>query len=228
MSNDSNIEDLVKLKPDYIGFIFYHNSKRFIGEIISDEIHSLIPGYINKVGVFVDEPFDNLLEKFRNNKLDIIQLHGNELPRYCEKLKELDIPVIKVFSIDSEFDFDSLKPYDQFVKYYLFDTASNVRGGSGLKFDWKKLEYYKGDKPFFLSGGIQPKDVQEIKCIDHLALYAVDINSGFERKPGIKDIPKIETFIHEISDLVSISVTEKQLKNIYNLNKSQLNELSIR
>jgi len=200
MSNSLNIEDLVKLKPDYIGFIFYQKSKRFIGEIISDEILSLIPGFIYKVGVFVDEPFDNLLEKYRNNKLDLIQLHGNEPPGYCERLKKLDISIIKVFGIDSEFDFENLKPYDLFVDYYLFDTISNLRGGSGLKFDWKNLGYYKGDKPFFLSGGIQTKDVKEIKYIDNKALYAVDINSGFELRPGIKDIPKIETFIHEIND----------------------------
>src|SRR5665648_117721 len=74
MRNQSNIEELVKLKPDYIGFIFYPKSKRFIGEKIPDEIQSLIPVYIQKVGVFVDEPFNNLLEKFKSNKLDMIQL----------------------------------------------------------------------------------------------------------------------------------------------------------
>ena len=200
MSNCSNIEDLVKLKPDYIGFIFYQKSKRYIGEIISNEILSLIPVFIHKVGVFVDEPFDNLLEKFREYKLDIIQLHGSELPEYCERLKKLDIPIIKVFGIDSEFDFDSLIPYDQFVDYYLFDTVSDLRGGSGLKFDWEKLHYYVGDKPFILSGGIHPGDVTDIKCISHKALCAVDINSGFELKPGIKDIPKIETFICQLND----------------------------
>jgi len=131
MRNQSNIEDLVKLKPDYIGFIFYPKSKRFVGEQISDEIQSLIPVYIQKVGVFVDEPFDNLLEKFKSNKLDMIQLHGSELPGYCERLKKLDIPVIKVFSVDGAFDFETVKPYDPFCDYYLFDTASELRGGSG-------------------------------------------------------------------------------------------------
>ena len=87
MRNPSNIEDLVMLSPDYIGFIFYPKSKRFIGNQISDDIQALIPVYIQKVGVFVDEPFESLLEKFRNNKLDMIQLHGSELPGYCERLK---------------------------------------------------------------------------------------------------------------------------------------------
>ena len=198
MRNPSNIEDLVKLKPDYIGFIFYPKSIRFIGVQIPDEIQSLIPVYIQKVGVFVDEPFDNLLEKFKNNKLDMIQLHGSELPGYCERLKKLEIPVIKVFSIDAAFDFETVKSYDPFCDYYLFDTASELRGGSGLKFDWKKLDQCKGDKPFFLSGGIRPTDVEEIKQITHNELYAIDVNSGFEIEPAIKDIPKLKTFIEEL------------------------------
>jgi len=198
MRNPSNIDDLVKLKPDYIGFIFYPKSKRFIGEQIPDEIQSLIPVYIQKVGVFVDEPFDNLLEKFKNNKLDMIQLHGRELPGYCERLKKLDIPVIKVFSVDASFDFETVKSYDPFCDYYLFDTASELRGGSGLKFDWKKLDQYKDDKPFFLSGGIKSTDVEEIKQITHNELYAIDVNSGFEIEPAIKDIPKLKSFIEEL------------------------------
>ena len=115
MRNPSNIDDLVKLKPDYIGFIFYPKSKRFIGEQIPDEIQSLIPVYIQKVGVFVDEPFDNLLQKFKSNKLDMIQLHGSELPGYCERLKKLDIPVIKVFSIDAAFDLRPSNPMIHFA-----------------------------------------------------------------------------------------------------------------
>lgn len=201
MRNPSNIDELVKLKPGYIGFIFYPKSKRFIGEQISDEIQSLIPVYIQKVGVFVDEPFDNLLEKFRNNKLDMIQLHGSELPGYCERLKKLDIPVIKVFSIDTDFDFETLKPYDRYCDYYLFDTASELHGGTGIKFDWKKLDQYKEDKPFFLSGGIQSTDVEAIKGVKHTKLHAIDVNSGFETEPGIKDIPKLKSFIGRLRDI---------------------------
>ena len=198
MRNQSNIEELVKLKPDYIGFIFYPKSKRFIGEHIPDEIQSLIPVYIQKVGVFVDEPFDKLLEKFRDNKLDMIQLHGSELPGYCERLKKLGIPLIKVFSVDTDFDFETVKPYNLYCDYYLFDTAGDLRGGTGLKFDWKTLEMYKGEKPFFLSGGIQSTDVKEIKQITHNELHAIDVNSGFEIEPGVKDIPKLKSFIAEL------------------------------
>lgn len=201
MRNPSNIEELVKLKPDYIGFIFYPKSKRFIGEQITDEVQSLVPVYIQKVGVFVDEPFDNLLKKFRSNKLNMIQLHGSELPGYCERLKKLDIPVIKVFRIGSDFDFSAVEPYELFCDFYLFDTSSELCGGTGIKFDWKKLDEYKTDKPFFLSGGIHPSDFEEIKKISQKAIFAVDVNSGFEVEPGIKDIPKLKSFIEKIKRL---------------------------
>jgi phosphoribosylanthranilate isomerase len=161
MCHPSNIGELVKLKPNYIGFIFYPKSKRFIGTQIPDEIQALVPDYIQKVGVFVDEPFDSLSEKFKSNQLDIIQLHGKELPGYCERLKNLNIPVIKAFSIYSDFDFETVRPYDPFCDYYLFDSAGVLPGGTGTKFDWKKLDKYKGYKPFFLSGGIQPADMEK-------------------------------------------------------------------
>jgi len=203
MRNASNIEELVKLKPDYIGFIFYPKSKRFIGEQISEEIQALIPVYIQKVGVFVDEPFDLLLEKFRRNELDMIQLHGSELPDYCERLMKLEIPVIKVFSISSDFDFDSVKPYNQFCNYYLFDTAGEQHGGTGMKFDWGKLDRYVENKPFFLSGGIQPTDVEKIKTVSHKKLYGIDVNSGFETEPGVKNIPRVKTFIEGVRELTA-------------------------
>ena len=198
MRNQSNIEELVKLKPDYIGFIFYPKSQRFIGERIPGEVQALIPVYIQKVGVFVDEPFDDLLCKFRSNQLDMVQLHGNELPGYCQRLKNLDIPVIKVFGISPEFDFGTVKPYNEFCDYYLFDTASGQYGGTGTKFDWNKLNQYQEDKPFFLSGGIQFTDLELIGGIEHSKLHGIDVNSGFETEPGVKDIPKLKSLIGNV------------------------------
>jgi len=195
MRDPSNIEDLVKLKPDYIGFIFYPKSKRFFGELIPDKIHSLIPDYIQKIGVFVDESIDNLVEMIEKNKLDMVQLHGSELPDYCEKLKKLDIRVIKAFNINSSFDFDIVNPYNPVCDYYLFDTASDLRGGSGKKFDWNKLDQFNEEKPFFLSGGIQSTDTDQLKKIIHNKLFAIDVNSGFEIEPGVKDVLKLKSFI---------------------------------
>jgi len=112
MRNPDNIGALTKLYPDFIGFIFHPQSKRFIGEQIPDEIKSFIPESIQKVGVFVDEPFESLIEKFRISGLEMVQLHGSELPEFCERLKNLKIPVIKAFSISPEFDFGSTSPYE--------------------------------------------------------------------------------------------------------------------
>ena len=195
MRNQSNIEELVKLRPDYVGFIFYAKSKRYIGGKIPVGIQVLIPDHIQKIGVFVDEPFDKLLELFTENRLDIVQLHGNEHPDYCERLKKLDISVIKVFSITKEFDFETIKPYDCLCDYYLFDTANELPGGSGRKFNWDMLGQYTGNKPFFLSGGIKPADVDEIRRLSHDRLYAIDVNSGFEIEAGIKNIPELKSFI---------------------------------
>jgi phosphoribosylanthranilate isomerase len=194
MRNQSNIGELVKLKPDYVGFIFYTKSKRYIGAKIPPEVHLLIPDHIQKVGVFVDEPFDSLIELYRENRLGMVQLHGNEHPDYCERLKKLDISVIKVFSITKEFDFETIKPYDCHCDYYLFDTGHELRGGSGTKFNWDMLGQYTGNKPFFLSGGIQPADVDEIRRLSHDRLYAIDVNSGFEIEAGIKNIPELKSF----------------------------------
>lgn len=198
MRDPSNIEELVNLNPDYIGFIFYPRSKRFVGEKIDTDIHALIPVYIQKVGVFVDEPFDSLLEKFRDNKLNMVQLHGNELPDYCERLKKIGIPIIKVFNLSSDFDFTTIEPFEPFCDYYLFDTATPLKGGSGKKFDWEKVDHYTGIKPFFLSGGISGEDMQNIKTLNNKHLHAIDLNSRFEIEPGVKDIPKLKTFVESL------------------------------
>ena len=195
MRQPSNIGELVKLSPDFIGFIFYSKSKRFIGEVIPLDILLLIPDSIQKVGVFVDEPVDSLIEKFHQSNLNLVQLHGTESPDYCKRVKELNIPVIKVFSITPDFDFLTVNPFNEVCDYFLFDTATELRGGSGLKFHWDMLSQYTGTKPFFLSGGIQFSDVEAIKNLKHNSLYGIDVNSGFEIEPGFKDILKLTPFI---------------------------------
>ena len=201
MRQQANIEDLVQLNPDYIGFIFYPESKRFIGNQIPAEILVIIPDRIQKVGVFVDEPFENLVDMFRNNHLDIIQLHGNESPAYCESLKKLNIPIIKAFRITPDFNFATIKPFDNCCDYFLFDTAGALPGGTGMKFDWNKLDEYSGKIPFFLSGGIQQTDAEAIKSLTYPYFHGIDLNSRFEIEPGLKDIPKLKSFFNEIRTL---------------------------
>ena len=201
MRDPSNIGELVKLAPDFMGFIFYPKSKRFIGASIAKEILNLIPDSIKKVGVFVDEPFESLVARFEQNSLDLVQLHGAENPSYCEQLMGKAIPVIKVFRISPDFDFGIVKSFENSCTYFLFDTAGEQQGGTGLKFDWHKLNQVIGDTPFFLSGGIQLSDVQTIKELPYRNLVAIDVNSGFETEPGIKDISKLAVLITQLREV---------------------------
>ena len=194
MKYPDNIQRLIELKPDFIGFIFYDKSKRYVNNEL--EIKKLgIPKSIKKVGVFVNSTIEEILEKVKTFKLDIVQLHGDESPDFCKKLKQSGMKITKAFQIDEAFKFTGLEPYDEICDYFLFDTKTKLYGGSGNKFNWQLLKKYINEKPFFLSGGIDLKDVDEIKKLKNLDLYSIDINSKFEISPGVKDIEKIQKFM---------------------------------
>ena len=193
MRDAENISELIKLKPDYMGFIFYGKSKRFVSNFPEIEI----PSEIKKVGVFVNEPIDELIEIVEKNALEAIQLHGNESHEYCEELKVLlirDIEILKAFSVDEDFDFSKTKVYQKVCDYLLFDTKGKEYGGNGIKFNWEVLNKYKGETPFLLSGGISKGDANAIKNISHKAFAGIDINSGFEIEPALKNIEDIKEF----------------------------------
>ena len=193
MRDAENISELIKLKPDYIGFIFYGKSKRFVSVFPQVEI----PSEIKKVGVFVNEDIDKVIEIAEENKLDAIQLHGNELPEYIEELKVLlirEIEVFKAFSVDDSFEFSKTDAYQKVCDYLLFDTKGKDYGGNGVKFNWQVLDNYKGETPFLLSGGISKVDALAINKISHKAFVGVDINSGFEIEPALKNIANIKEF----------------------------------
>jgi phosphoribosylanthranilate isomerase len=190
MRDKENISGLLALKPDYIGFIFYDKSKRFVADFPQIEI----PSSIKKVGVFVNETIEEIIEKANKHTLDFVQLHGNETPEYCSALSEKNIKIIKAFSVDENFDFSATKPFEKCVSLFLFDTKGNNYGGNGIKFNWELLQNYTGKTPFLLSGGISKNDAEEIKKIKHPAFLGIDINSGFELEPGLKNIKEIKEF----------------------------------
>lgn len=196
MRDAQNIQELIRVSPDYMGFIFYPKSKRYIGE--KNSIFDDIPTKIKKIGVFVDEKPGEVKQKVRDYRLDFVQLHGSEPPEYCEDLTVSKINVIKAFQVGKKFDFSTILPYKPVCRYFLFDTKSNGHGGSGQKFDWKILQHYDNEKPFFLGGGIAPEDARIVKQLANLNIHAIDINSRFEIQPGVKDISKIKTFKQEI------------------------------
>jgi len=178
------------LKPDYIGFILYDKSKRFVSDFTQIEI----PSSVKKVGVFVNETIEEIIEKVNQHTLDFVQLHGNETSEYCEKLAAKNIKIIKAFSVDENFDFSAIKTFEKHVSLFLFDTKGNNYGGNGIKFNWELLQNYTGKTPFLLSGGISINDAEEIKNFKHPAFLGIDINSGFELEPGLKNINEIKEF----------------------------------
>ena len=191
MRSPDNINSLSALAPDYMGFIFWEHSKRFV----SDETPQL-PQSIKKTGVFVDASVDYILDTIANHKLQALQLHGKESPDFCKKLKSKELEIIKAFSVGKSFEFSDLEAYDSVCDYFLFDTKGDLPGGNGTRFNWSLLRDYPATKPFFLSGGIGPKDQNAIASIINLNLpiYAVDINSKFEDQPAFKNIEMIKQF----------------------------------
>jgi len=197
MKFTENREEMEKLPVDLLGYIFYPPSKRYVGENPQEGLfNSMKP----KVGVFVDENAFEILGLAKNLGFEWVQLHGKENPKTCQLLKNQGLKIIKAFSVDESFQFHKTKPFENIADYFLFDTKSNLPGGSGKKFDWNILNKYDGKTPFLLSGGIKPEDAEEIKKINHSQLSGVDLNSGFEDEPGLKNIEKLKKFIEEFKN----------------------------
>jgi phosphoribosylanthranilate isomerase len=200
MRNPENIFALAELKPDYLGLIFYPLSKRFVGDL-DKSVLDVLPKSIKLTGVFVDESLENVLEITQKFNLSAIQLHGSESVEYCRELKReltrisplIEIEIWKAFGISSSFDFETLNSFQNNVDSFLFDTKTVEHGGSGISFDWRVLSKYKLDKPFFLSGGISPENIQEVFNLNHKQLLGVDLNSKFEIEPGLKDIDSLQS-----------------------------------
>ena len=193
MREAANIKELAALSPDFMGFIFYPPSSIFVSTIDENTIKS-IPKKIRKVGVFVNENVLKIKDIAKNFRLDVIQLHGDESPDVCMKLKSEGYVVIKAFHIASADDFSDMLDYEGTCDYFLFDTNTQGYGGSGMTFDWTFLDRYTGQTPFLLSGGIRLESVQDLWKLNHPKLAGFDINSGFEVKPALKDIDLVKKF----------------------------------
>ncbi len=197
LKEEDQIKQLDQLNSvNWLGSIFYSKSKRFVNTSSANITKS------KKVGVFVNETIDKTLEIARGNMLDILQLHGSESSKMCFELKK-KYTIIKAFGVDNDFDFSQLKAYKNKVDYFLFDTKTIKHGGSGKQFNWQILDKYILTIPFLLSGGINSNSVQEIKEFKHPAFVGIDINSGFENEPGVKNIDKIKRFIEELEKVSS-------------------------
>lgn len=196
LTDRKNMEAVLSLYPDYIGLIFYKPSKRFVkyDKALASWL-SLLP-VAAKIGVFVNEPADVINQTIVAYRLDYVQLHGAETPAFCAEIGS-QVPVIKAFPMHATFDFEQLNAYAPFCRYFLFDTPTPAYGGSGCAFDWELLQK-EIPLPFLLSGGIGPGDADRLQQFRHPAFAGIDVNSGFEQSPGIKNIELLKEFIHEI------------------------------
>ncbi len=194
MKDIRNIKALTKLPVQMIGFIFYKKSPRYVGNLNAMELEDL-PSSIQRVGVFVNDTEEIILSKIQTYHLQYIQLHGNESPDFCKQLTTQNVKVIKAFPVAETKDLEKTKAYENTCDYFLFDTKTSQYGGSGKKFDWEILSSYSSPTPFILSGGIGLEDSEIIRQINHLSLFAIDLNSQFEIEPGLKDIQKLKQFI---------------------------------
>ena len=198
MRDPENIQELTASFPNYFGFIFYPKSKRYLGKNPDLDIFNQVPSSIKKVGVFVNENEAEVLRICKAYGLEVAQLHGSEPPEYCKRIQNEELVVFKAFAVNDAFDFSKLELYEGVVDYFLFDTKGKLPGGTGLKFNWYILKKYQLSTPFFLSGGIAPNDLESIQTFEHPALFGIDINSGFEIEPALKDVAKVKTFINRI------------------------------
>lgn len=198
MREPENLEQLCALDPDFVGYIFYRGSSRYVGDN-PDEALFRIPGErVSRVGVFVNEHILSVRKIVKDAWVDLVQLHGSETPGYCKALVNEGVHVIKVIGPGDLDSPERLEEYYGVVHYFLFDTAGGGSGGTGKKFDWSRLEKYKLAVPFLLSGGVGPGDASSILDLDHLLLRGIDINSRFELSPGMKDIEALKAFFKEI------------------------------
>jgi phosphoribosylanthranilate isomerase len=199
MSDPENIQEISALKPDYMGFIFYPSSPRFVESLTMEQLVSLREKGVEPVAVFVNESTKDILKQVEKYGFNSVQLHGTESPDNCSFLKRIGLIVFKAFSVAEPSDLEATKAYEGCCHYFLFDAKTPLFGGSGTSFDWNLLHQYTGKTPFFLSGGIGPDDAHNIRIFQHPLMVGVDLNSRFETAPALKNITLVQSFKNELN-----------------------------
>jgi phosphoribosylanthranilate isomerase len=189
MRDRDNIAEVLLLQPDYMGFIFFASSPRYVGDDFG--LPEDFPAHTKKVGVFVNASTDYILSRVREFDLNFVQLHGNEKAVQCGTLRDSGVGVIKAISVEGSMDLQQTAQYNNLVDYFLFDTKGKYFGGNARTFNWDILADYDQKVPFFLSGGIGPNHIDAIKKLSGYNLKAIDVNSGVETRPAFKDADRI-------------------------------------
>jgi phosphoribosylanthranilate isomerase len=199
MTQLDQVRKLDEMGIDFAGFIFYPKSPRYAAKHIRGELLKKAKLRLGKVGVFVNTPYEELMHHVDEYGLDMVQLHGDETPRYCDQVANY-VNVIKVFRLGENDPIEWItRPYQESCDMFLFDTLGVGYGGTGKKFNWEVLKHATVNKLFFLSGGIEPEDLEKLREFEKAPvaakLFSIDINSRFEISAGIKDLEKIKTFV---------------------------------
>ena len=224
MRDADNVQQVAQLGVDMMGFIFYPKSPRYFKET-EDEFFAFprteVDKDVKRVGVFVNDTFENIEIQTIRLGLDAVQFHGSESPEFCKNFQVMHeefvftqlkpwfeeqgievnmkpFKLIKAISVSTAEDIQKYKEYVGAVDLFLFDTKCKTVGGSGQQFDWQVLEQYDGDVPFLLSGGIGPEDAEKVKEFHHPKCVGIDLNSKFEIEPGLKDVEKLKTFLGKV------------------------------
>ena len=197
------MHQLGEIGVQFAGMIFYHKSPRFIMRHLKGFEVKKEKLKVFKIGVFVNSSYDEVMNHVDNFGLDMVQLHGDETPYFCERMSNY-ISVVKAFRITADDNIEwKIKNFYNDTDMFLFDTEGVGYGGTGHKFNWDKLNGMNIDKPFFIGGGISPNDADLLKefAKDPVAkdLFAVDINSKFEISPGVKDMEKVKKFVTDLN-----------------------------
>lgn len=206
LTKSDQIQELIAMNVDFLGFIFYEKSPRYVLNHLSLEDIAQI-NHQGKVGVFVNEKVEKIVETAEKGKLNLIQLHGDEDDNFIIELKKQlspDVKIIKVIRIGNDTSENKKKITQTFnnnletqklppISYYLFDTDSKAFGGTGQQFDWNLLNAFEIPLPYFLSGGISEENIQHMEALKQKP-FALDINSKFEIAPGDKNVESIKKF----------------------------------
>lgn len=195
MREAASLAAVAGLEPDFLGFIFAPNSPRYAGSSLTLDLVQGLPAHIQRVGVFVNETTETMLATTRRFGLGVAQLHGQETPAQCAALQAAGLRVIKAFGVGEDFDFNALGPYAPHCDYFLFDAQGPAPGGNGRVFDWRVLENYDLPVPYLLAGGLRPEHAAVVRNLRLPGLVGVDVNSGLEISPGVKDPARVAAFL---------------------------------
>lgn len=196
MREPDNIRQVEMSGADWMGFICYGKSPRYIGPALT-----YVPEAVKRVGVFVNAGYDDIRQRVKSLRLDIVQLHGTESPELCARLRSDGLKVMKAFPGSLSNLQTGTEAYADVCDFFLFDTPCRSYGGSGQVFDWSLLSQYHGQTPFLLSGGLRPDSLEALAEFRHPMWAGIDLNSGFETSPGKKNAEALNIFIHQFKQL---------------------------